>query len=129
MLFIITSLIKGTSKFYDIGELRNKESDRIKCMERGLNQIGIKTRSTKSSLTIFGNPDLKIKKIINVHTYNDHRIAMSFAVMGTKIGPLVINDSDSIKTSFPNFVNEFNNIGGQIIWKKSWGNQNWIKKG
>ena len=39
LLFIITSLIKGTSKFYDIGELRNKESDRIKCMERGLNEF------------------------------------------------------------------------------------------
>ena len=37
-------------------------------MESGLNQIGIKTKSTKSSLKIFGNPNLKIKKIKNFHT-------------------------------------------------------------
>ena len=39
---------------------------------------------------------------------------MSFAIMGSKIGPLQINDSNSIKTSFPNFLKEYNNIGGLI---------------
>jgi 5-enolpyruvylshikimate-3-phosphate synthase len=40
---------------------------------------------------------------------------MSFAVMGTKIGPLEIEDSDSIKTSFPNFKKELNKLGGKIF--------------
>ena len=43
---------------------------------------------------------------------------MSFAIMGTKIGPLNILDADSINTSFPNFKSEFNKIGGNISWKK-----------
>ena len=42
---------------------------------------------------------------------------MAFAVMGSKIGNLNIQDSDSIKTSFPNFVDEFNKAGGNIIEK------------
>ena len=119
LLFIMTSLIKGTSKFSDIGELRNKESDRIKCMERGLNQIGIKTRSTKSSLTIFGNPDLKIKKIINVHTYNDHRIAMSFIILALLTGgPIRINNCETINTSFPNFITLIKKMGAKVEIKK-----------
>ena len=39
---------------------------------------------------------------------------MAFAIMGTRVGPLVINDSNSISTSFPTFVDEFINIGGKI---------------
>ena len=47
----------------------------------------------------------------------DHRIAMAFSIMGTKIGNLVIQDNQSIKTSFQNFVKEFNKAGGNIIEK------------
>ena len=119
LLFIMTSLIKGTSKFSDIFELRNKEADRIKCMERGLNQIGIKTRSTKSSLTIFGNPNLKIKKIINIHTYNDHRIAMSFIILALLTGgPIKINNCETINTSFPGFITLIKKMGAKIEIKK-----------
>ena len=40
---------------------------------------------------------------------------MAFCVMGTKIGPLKIEDAESINTSFPNFKSEFNNLGGNIF--------------
>ena len=40
---------------------------------------------------------------------------MAFAIMGTKIGPLEIKDSESINTSFPTFRDEFNKLGGQIF--------------
>ena len=62
ILFVIAALTKGISKFSGIGELRHKESDRIKSMELVLNKIGIKTKSTINSLKIFGNPNIKIKK-------------------------------------------------------------------
>ena len=42
---------------------------------------------------------------------------MAFAVMGTKIGPLHIKDPESIKTSFPNFKEEINRLGGKILEK------------
>ena len=50
-----------------------------------------------------------------IRTDYDHRIAMAFAIMGTKIGPLNIKDSVSINTSFPNFKNEINKLGGNIF--------------
>ena len=40
---------------------------------------------------------------------------MSFAVMGSKVGNLNIEDADSINTSFPNFIEKFNNVGGNIL--------------
>ena len=62
ILFIMAALTKGLSKFTGISELRHKESDRIKNMEIGFKKIGIKTKSTYSSLKIYGNPNIKIKK-------------------------------------------------------------------
>ena len=50
-----------------------------------------------------------------IQTDFDHRIAMAFCIMGTKLGPLNIKDSDSINTSFPTFKNEFKNLGGNIF--------------
>ena len=40
---------------------------------------------------------------------------MSFAVMGSKIGNVIINEADSINTSFPSFIEIFNNAGGNIL--------------
>ena len=55
--------------------------------------------------------------IINpeIRTDFDHRIAMSFAVLGSKIGKLHINESNSISTSFPTFKGQFNRAGGKLI--------------
>ena len=50
-----------------------------------------------------------------IRTDFDHRIAMSFAVMGTKVGNLTIDEAKSINTSFPNFIDKFNNAGGNIL--------------
>ena len=56
-----------------------------------------------------------IPKNNKIRTDFDHRIAMSFAVMGSKIGKLIIEDAESINTSFPNFIEKFNNAGGNIL--------------
>ena len=50
-----------------------------------------------------------------IKTDCDHRIAMAFAIMGTKLGVnLSIKDSEYIKTSFPNFINVLNSLGGKL---------------
>ena len=62
ILFVIAALTKGLSKFNGINELRHKESDRIKNMEKGFNKIGIKTKSHKDSMEIYGNPKIENQK-------------------------------------------------------------------
>ena len=119
LLFVIASLLRGVSKFSGINELRHKESDRIKSMETGLNQLGIKTKSTKNSLIISGNPNLRIKKILKIFPKNDHRIAMSYIILGLLVGgPVEIYNYNTINTSFPSFLKLVKKkFGGQFEFK------------
>ena len=120
ILFVIAALTKGLSKFTGINELRHKESDRIKNMEKGFNKIGIRTKSTKDSLKIYGNPNIKIKKELNIFSNGDHRIAMSWAILGLLLGgKLKIHNFETVNTSFPNFIKLIKNIGGKIEIKKN----------
>ena len=113
-------MTKGLSKFTGINELRHKESDRIKNMEKGFNKIGIKTRSTKDSLEIYGNPNIKIKKELNIFSNGDHRVAMSWTILGLLLGgKLKIHNFETVNTSFPNFIKLIKNIGGKIEIKKN----------
>jgi len=119
ILFVIAALTKGLSKFSGINELRHKESDRIKNMEENFNKIGIKTKSTNDSLQIYGNPNIKIKKKLNIFSNGDHRIAMSWAILGLLVGGKIkIHNFETVNTSFPNFIKLIKNIGGKIEIEK-----------
>ena len=119
LLFIAASLVKGVSKFYGIGELRHKESDRIRGMELGLNQIGIKTKSTANSLTIFGNSNIKISKTLIISPEKDHRIAMAFFCLGQLLnGRVRINNFQTVNTSFAKFLFTMKKIGATFEIKK-----------
>lgn len=115
ILFILASQIKGVSTFSNIQALREKESDRIENIENGLNKIGIKTKSTKNSLKIFGDPSVKMKKALEIHPKNDHRIAMSFAILGLLLGKKIkIRNFETVNTSFPGFLKLIRKVGGKV---------------
>ena len=96
----------------NLGELNQKESPRLKWGKYILNQMGIKTISTKDSIKIYGNPNLKInKKIIIKKFLKDHRVFMTCVIEALSFGgEWRIYDKDSIKTSFPNFLKIINKI-------------------
>ena len=119
LLFIVASLVNGISKFYGIGELRHKESDRIKSMEIGLSQIGVKTKSTKDSLIIFGNKNIQGGKTLEIFPNYDHRIAMSFFCLGQLYnGTILVNDFKTVDTSFSKFLELMKKIGAKFEVKK-----------
>ncbi len=119
LLFIAASLVKGVSKFYGIGELRHKESDRIRGIELGLNKIGIKTKSTANSLTIFGNSNIEIRKTLIISPEKDHRIAMAFFCLGQLLnGRVRINNFQTVNTSFAKFLFTMKKIGATFEIKK-----------
>ena len=74
--------------------------------------MGIKTITTKNSIKIFGNPNLKIKKEIIIKNYSkDHRVFMTSVIAALAYGgKWIIHDKDSIKTSFPSFMNVIKSI-------------------
>ena len=68
--------------------------------------------TTKNSIKIFGNPNLKINKKIIIKDYlKDHRVFMTSAIAALSFGgEWHIHDRDSIKTSFPSFINILNEL-------------------
>ena len=114
ILSIAASFAKSPSVFRGLKELRVKESDRLKLILKNLQNCGINCRSENDDLFIYPSKKYQIKNNV-IQTDFDHRIAMSFCVMGTKLGPLNIKDSISINTSFPTFKNELNKLGGNIF--------------
>ena len=83
--------------------------------EIGLNKIGIKTKSTIDSLKIFGKPNIKIEKMLEVYPKNDHRIAVSYIILGLLLeGRIKIHNCETINTSFPSFLKLIRKVGGKF---------------
>ena len=114
ILSIAAVFANTPSVFRGLKELRVKESDRLELIRLNLINCGVNCKVINDDLYI---EPIKQKVHIakKIRTDYDHRIAMAFAVMGTRIGPISIDDSSSIKTSFPTFKDEMNKIGGNII--------------
>mgnify|MGYP001235840993 CR=1 FL=1 len=116
LIFLVASKAKGISKFKKIEELRYKETDRLMFGNNLLNKIGIKTKLTRDSLEIYGNPNLNLKNTYEIKKFDkDHRACMvSFIAALTLGGKWKIHDIDSIKTSFPNFITLLKQMGAKI---------------
>jgi len=97
-LSIAMAVAKGKSIIKNAKELRVKESDRISSVVKGLQACGIETKEFEDGYEITGG-DIKYA---HINSHGDHRIAMSFAIAGL-IGGISIEDTECIKTSFPNF--------------------------
>ena len=112
IIFLVAAKANGISYFKDIGELNQKESPRLKWASKILNKMGIKTITTYSSIKIFGNPNLKINKKIVIKNYlKDHRVFMTSVIAALAFGGnWDIHDKDSIRTSFPTFLNIINDL-------------------
>ena len=114
VIFLVAAKAKGVSYFRNLNELNQKESPRLKWAEKILSNLGIKTITTKDSIKIYGNPNLNLnsnKKIIIKNYLKDHRVFMTSLIAALTFGgSWKIHDKDSIKTSFPNFMQIINEL-------------------
>tara|TARA_B110000261_G_scaffold25921_1_gene28388 strand:- start:257 stop:1585 length:1329 start_codon:yes stop_codon:yes gene_type:complete len=115
IIFLAAARAKGVSHFKNISELNQKESPRLILGSKILNMMGIKTELTKDSIKIYGQPYLKIKKIITIKDYlKDHRVFMMSTIAAlTCGGQWRIHNKDSINTSFPSFLKIIRKIGNK----------------
>ena len=106
VIFLIAAKANGISYFRNLSELDKKESPRLQIGSKILQKMGIKTETTKNSIKIFGNPNLKIdKKIIIKEFSKDHRVFMTSVIAALSFGgEWHIHDKESINTSFPSFI-------------------------
>jgi len=105
-LSIAFACAKGKSTVKNAEELRVKESDRIRSVVGNLRLCGIDVEEFKDGYDVIGGE----LHSATIDSFGDHRIAMSFAIAGTKV-PMVIEDVACIKTSFPNFTLLLEQIG------------------
>ena len=120
ILFVIAALTKGISVFNGIGELTNKESNRIKEMQKILFQIGVKSFFSNGKSKILGKGNINASnKKINVPNLGDHRICMSTFVLAVLTGAKTkIRSFETVNTSSPSFLKIMKNLGA-IFEKKN----------
>ena len=114
ILSIAASFANSPSTFRGLEELKIKESNRLELIRYNLENCGIYCKVNNNDLFI--NPTKRFDCKSNIiKTNTDHRIAMAFAIMGTKLDVnLKIQDSEYINTSFPGFSKELNSVGGDL---------------
>ena len=120
ILFIIAALTKGVSVFKGIGDLANKESNRIVEMQKILKQIGIKSIFSKDQLKIFGKGiiDASNRKI-KVPNLGDHRICMSTFILAVLTGARTsIKNFETVYTSSPSFLKLMKDLGAKFEVQK-----------
>ncbi len=114
VLAIAAAFAAGTTRMRGLAELRVKESDRLAAVARGLQACGVRFEVEGDDLIVHGDgrpPDGGATIAVNL----DHRIAMSFLVMGmASRRPVQIDDAAAIGTSFPGFVSLMNGLGARI---------------
>ena len=117
IIFLIAAKAKGISFFKDLSELNQKESPRLIWGSKILNMMGIKTKLTKDTIKIYGQPSLNITKSITIKNYlKDHRVFMMSTIAAlTCGGKWKIHDKDSINTSFPSFIKIIKNINNKSL--------------
>tara|TARA_B110000881_G_scaffold211817_1_gene220795 strand:- start:325 stop:1653 length:1329 start_codon:yes stop_codon:yes gene_type:complete len=117
IIFLAAARAKGISYFKNISELNQKESRRLDLGSKILNMMGIKTKLTKDSIKIYGQPNLEIKKEIIIKNYlKDHRVFMMSTIAAlTCGGKWKIHDRDSINTSFPSFLKIIKKLNNKTL--------------
>ena len=112
ILSIAASCAEGKTVMDGISELRVKESDRIKIISNGLIKAGVKTIEKAESLTIYGS---KVVGGCSIDSELDHRIAMSFLILGLiSKKPIKVLRPSTIETSFPNFYKIMIELGANF---------------
>ena len=116
VIFLAASKAKGISKFKNLGEMNKKESPRLDIAVNFLKKIGIKVERKKNDIKIYGNPKLQLDGNYTIKKFKkDHRVFMMSCIAALTLGgKWKIYDTDSINSSFPNFLDLIKKLGAVI---------------
>jgi len=105
-LAVVASFAKGTTEIKNVAHLKIKESDRLGSVVQELSKIGIQASCSHTGMMITGGTPHGSE----IDTYGDHRMAMSFALVGLKVPGIIIRDETCVEKSFPNFWDVFQGL-------------------
>lgn len=107
-LAAVAVFAEGPTCIRNVGHIRHKETDRISAVATELKRLGIQVEESEDSITIHPG---EIQPA-TVETYDDHRMAMSFALIGLKVPGIVINDPDCTVKTYPQFFTDLEKLCG-----------------
>ena len=102
----IAALADSPSRIRGIGHLRGHETDRLSALSTEINALGGSVEATSDSLRITPKP---LRGGL-FHTYGDHRMAMAAAVLGLRVGGVVIENVETTDKTLPNFVDRWTRL-------------------
>ena len=116
ILSIAAAFAEGDTIIRDSAELRVKESDRLSAISSGLAKLGVVHENLDDGIKIHGNLGLlHIPGPVQIDSFHDHRIAMSFLIAGLNCNqPITVLECDNIFTSFPTFLELTASLGYKI---------------
>lgn len=115
ILSVVAAFAHGETRIVGAAELRMKESDRIAQMVEGLRACGVDAEELPDGLVVRGKGPKSVRGGAQVRTHDDHRVAMSFLVLGmASKEPVIVDHAEMIATSFPGFDALMRGLGGDI---------------
>jgi len=107
-------LAQGRSRFFNVGNLRLKECDRISEPLAELRKLGIECREERDAFEIVGSPD-GLEGGIELEAHNDHRVIMLLTIVGLRCRrPVTILDAHHVAKSYPAFFDDLCSLGARI---------------
>lgn len=107
-LAVLSAIRPGRTVIRNAAHLRIKESNRLEALARELAKTGVRAEEREDGLMIEGGN----RRGAEIETYNDHRIAMSFAILGLAVPGMTIQDGSCVGKSFPGFWEELGKLYG-----------------
>ena len=105
---VLRSLPAGPTRIRNVANLRIKETDRLHALATELGRMGVETEVSADEIIIRpGKPPVAVR----VRTYNDHRMAMSFALAGLRVDGVMIENPGCVAKTFPGFFETWNQLG------------------
>jgi 3-phosphoshikimate 1-carboxyvinyltransferase len=115
ILSVVAAFAEGETRIVGAAELRVKESDRITVMVEGLRACGVDAEELPDGLVVRGHGPKSVRGGATIRTQDDHRIAMSFLVLGMAAKePVTVDDAEMIDTSFPGFAACMRSLGADV---------------
>ena len=109
LLAALASLAEGTTVIKDAGELKVKESNRIRVMCEELSKLGVDVVETEDGMEIEGTN--KLLGNVTISTHDDHRIAMTFAILGLiSEGDIKLDNKACVEISYPEFFDDLRKV-------------------
>jgi 3-phosphoshikimate 1-carboxyvinyltransferase len=98
-------------EIFNVKHARLKETDRIAIIARELVKLGIKVQEKEDGLILESSEKITG---VELNSEEDHRLFMAFCIVGMYVGNCTVTDPESVKVSYPNFIDEMNRLGAKI---------------